>query len=142
MNELSTNCTFKKVMLIDDTAVDRYIAERNIIKYLFAEEVVVKESANEGLKYLASLVNNPEQLPQLIFLDIRMPEKNGFQFLEEYEILPDAVKKTCIIMMLSTSLNASDHEMAKGNKYVAKFINKPLNSERIMELISEAGNMN
>ena len=139
MNEMNTNCTFRKVMVIDDTEVDRYVAERNILKCLFASEVVAKESANEGLRHLASLVERPDDLPQLIFLDIRMPEKDGFQFLAEYELLPDAVKRTCIIMMLSTSLNAGDHELARENKYVARFINKPLNAERIRELIADLG---
>ena len=31
---------YKKVMLIDDSEVDRYIGARNITKYLFAEEVI------------------------------------------------------------------------------------------------------
>ena len=128
---------FKRVMVIDDNEIDRYIANRNITRYAFAEEVITMESSRAALNFLESLKDTPELLPQLIFLDIRMPEIDGFGFLEEYEKLSDTVKQNCIIMMLTTSLNPSDHERAKNNQYVNRFLNKPLDKEKIDSLISD-----
>ena len=128
---------FKRVMVIDDNEIDRYIANRNITRYSFAEEVITMESSRNALNFLESLKDKPEELPQLIFLDIRMPEIDGFGFLEEYEKLPDTVKQNCIIMMLTTSLNPTDHERAKNNQYVNRFLNKPLDKEKIDSLISD-----
>ena len=44
------NPIYKRVMIIDDTYVDRYVAERNILKYGISSEVVSKESAKAGLE--------------------------------------------------------------------------------------------
>src|SRR6185295_7058648 len=89
---------YKKVMVIDDNEIDRYIAERYIKKYGFADEVILKESAKQALQYLKANQHRPEELPNLIFLDIRMPEIDGFGFLEQYRELPESLKSNCIIM--------------------------------------------
>ena len=135
--ETNEKALYKKVMIVDDTYVDRYIAERNLKKYGIAEEVISKESAKAALEYLVSCAGNQDLLPQLIFLDIRMPDVDGFGFLDEYEGLPDNVKTNCVVMMLSTSLNPSDHERAKDNRYVSQFLNKPLDKEKIEILKSQ-----
>jgi hypothetical protein len=56
---------------------------------------------------------------------------DGFGFLEEYEKLPEVIRKKSIIMMLSSSLNQEDHEKAERSKYVDRFLIKPLNREKL-----------
>ncbi len=121
---------YKSVMIIDDTYVDRYVAERNIKKYNFAEEVIAMDSAISALNYLRNITDS-KAIPQLIFLDIRMPEIDGFGFLDEYAKLPEVVRTNSVVLMLSTSLNPSDHEKVKNYKFVAAFLNKPLNESKL-----------
>jgi len=137
MKQLKRKSPFKKVMIIDDNHIDRYLAETMIKMASFAEETVMKESARSALEYLASHANNPEDLPQLIFLDIKMPEIDGFAFLEMYEKLPDAVQQRCIIMMLTSSLDIEDQERALNNKFVSQFLNKPLSKVKLEALITD-----
>src|SRR6266851_2888655 len=108
MHKLNGKYVYKKVLVIEDNQIDSYVASFNIKKNSFAEEVIVMESAEAALNYLKDLADTPDDLPQLIFLDIKMPGQDGFEFLAEYEKLSAAIREKCIIMMLTSSLNPQD----------------------------------
>ncbi len=129
--EQNTTCRYKMVMIIDDNEIDRYVGESVIKMHKFAEAVVNVEAAKDALDYLIAHQDQPDLLPQLIFLDINMPEMNGFEFLEEYKHLPDSIKTNCIVMMLTTSLHEEDKQKAETCEYVYRFLNKPLNPEKL-----------
>jgi CheY-like chemotaxis protein len=124
----------KKVMIVDDNEVDLYIAQRVIEKYSFAEEVILMDSAMEALEYLTANAGNPEMIPDLVFLDVNMPEMNGFEFLDAYTKLPENIKESCIIMMLTTSVHEEDKERADKNPYVRNYLNKPLDEDKLKAL--------
>lgn len=125
---------YKKVMVVDDNEIDLYIAEMLMGTTGFAEKVICVSSAREALAYLKPLHADPEALPQFIFLDINMPEMTGFDFLNEYQHLPENIRKKCIIMMLTTSLDEDDRMQAERNQFVRKFLNKPLDRDKLAQL--------
>ncbi|MDB5193771.1 MAG: cheB 1 [Segetibacter sp.] len=129
MEQMIKNC--KKVMVVDDAEIDRFMAEKIMTKYDFAEEVITVESAMDALDYLNEHKDQPENLPCLIFLDINMPEMTGFDFLDAYAKLADIIKRKCIIVMLSSSMLQEDHDLALSSPYVCDFIGKPLNPAKL-----------
>jgi CheY-like chemotaxis protein len=57
--------------------------------------------AKDGLELMNILHSPPNPLPDIIFLDINMPRKNGFECLEE--IKKDAILKKLPIIIFSTT---------------------------------------
>ncbi len=123
-------------MIIDDNKVDRYISSHILKKQPFAKEIMEFDMATKAITYLENNAKNSEALPQVILLDICMPEMDGFQFLERLSFLPDVIKQSCCILMLSSSLNVQDHERVEGNPVIKKFLNKPLQIGYLEEIES------
>ena len=128
------NFSFKKVMIVDDTLVDRYTASYVMKKNAFAAEVLEFDMATKAIEYLETNKDNGEMLPEIILLDISMPEMDGFQFLDRLALLPKCIEQSCCIIMLSSSLNPEDHQRADDNPVVKKFINKPLSKADLDEI--------
>lgn len=130
MNQSNINL----VMLVDDNDTDNFISRRIIEITKFAPKVEVKNSGKSALEYLEKAQNNPDLLPDLIFLDINMPIVDGFSFLFEFSRFPEVVKEKCKIVVLSSSDNKRDIERIISEKYVIMFITKPLTDEALKKV--------
>jgi CheY-like chemotaxis protein len=122
------------VMLIDDNELDNFINQKLIENEKFADKIIVYQSAISALDYLKSKTTTPQELPNIIFLDIMMPIMDGFGFLAEFDKLNEGVKAKCRIVMLSTNESFGDLNRANQNKYVSKFLNKPLTGQALKAL--------
>ena len=129
---LNSGFRFHSVLVIDDSLPDRFIAKKLIGRNHLAENIVIKESASEGLDYLVK-INDTNELPQIIFLDIRMPEMDGFDFLEKFNDLPTSIQDNCMIYMLTSSAYSEDRKKAELFHSVKGFIIKPLTESELLK---------
>ncbi|ADY53089.1 response regulator receiver [Pseudopedobacter saltans DSM 12145] len=122
---------YKNVLLVDDNHIDNAINEKVISSTFFAEKVYIQQSCEDAIKFLKQLSANPEQLPQVIFVDIKMPVKTGFDFLVEFQQLPFYHKNEVKIVMLSSSLDPTDHKKIDEFNNVSDFYGKPLTADTL-----------
>ncbi len=124
----------KHVLFIDDNEVDNYISQYVINSSNMAEKITVMNSAIEALEYLSTLAGISVDFPDTIFLDIRMPAMDGYEFLVEYAKFPkDSINKP-VIFMLTSSSDPKDINRASKIPFVKKYINKPLTFETLQNL--------
>jgi CheY-like chemotaxis protein len=86
------------ILLADDDADDRSFFE-NALKEIPIEARLT--AVNDGEELMDYLSKNSEQLPDVLFLDLSMPRKGGFECLTE--IREDLKLKDFPIVMFSTS---------------------------------------
>jgi response regulator RpfG family c-di-GMP phosphodiesterase len=125
---------FDRVMIIDDTQEDLYITSHVITRSCYGRDVIKFDLATDALKYLIENNSNTSLLPQAMFVDIFMPIMNGFEFLEEYEILQEKYNFNCEVYVLSSSFDSRDINKAKSYKNVKNFIEKPLRKEALLAM--------
>jgi CheY-like chemotaxis protein len=125
---------FRNVLLVDDNEIDNFINERIISSSKFSDHVVVKNSADSALAWLREIGEDETRFPDFIFLDLNMPVKDGFGFLDDYARLDEKLRKHARVIVLSSSISPEDINRASTNPYVFKYLNKPLN-ERYLEAI-------
>lgn len=134
----------KKFMLIDDSEIDLFINKKYIEKLSMKTNVKSFTSAKVAFDYLSAL-NQPANrecmfFPDIILLDLNMPEMNGFQFLNKFSMLENNQLKKIKIFMLSSSINSYDKSRAEQQSSCKGFINKPLSSQKIEQIIDQIAN--
>ena len=121
------------VLIVEDNPIDVFINTRVVEQSGLAKEVMAIQTAREALELLTKRSVNSD-LPEIIFLDIRMPDIDGFEFLVEFSELPQRVLELCKIVMLSSTIDPLELEKARNSPFVLAFIPKPLTRDKIIEL--------
>lgn len=124
--------TIEKLLVVDDDEVNNFILKELFQESEIADEIIIKSSVDAALDYLQ---DKQYTNPQLILLDINMPIKDGFDFLEEYEELGLAENPTKIVL-LTSSLFDKDKAAVVKYESVIDFIIKPMDVEKLRAIVS------
>jgi response regulator RpfG family c-di-GMP phosphodiesterase len=89
-----------KVMLADDDADDRFFFEKAILNSMIPSSLIKVENGAKLMSYLAET----DVLPDVLFLDLNMPKKNGSECLLEIKADPRFAKLPVVIY--STSMHS------------------------------------
>jgi response regulator RpfG family c-di-GMP phosphodiesterase len=124
-------------MLIDDNETDNFISKSIITGTQLAYQILDFTSASSAKAYLKKNANNPENLPDLILLDINMPIVSGIMFLYDLEnIVPNLSKNPAVVILSSFEKNCETDKLINTGR-VLRYLTKPLNPEIFKEIVLE-----
>ena len=125
----------KKTYIVDDDFIFRAASEVLIKSEKLTSEVATFENGLLALENLLEIAeNSPEQLPDLLLLDINMPVMNGWEFLEALKEAPEIIRNQVDIFILTSSIAPEDLNLSKMYTFLNGYINKPLTVQDIQSL--------
>ena len=113
----------KHILAVDDTAI---ILTRIMDALRNDYEVTTINSGIRALKYLQ------QEKPDLILLDIQMPNKDGIETLREIRAMKD---RADIPVIMLTGVEEKDSVLASARLGICDYILKPFRSEELLKRI-------
>jgi len=124
-------------MCIDDDPIVLMLNNLILKEQFFCDQLIMLDKAELALDYFRNQAKLPESewsLPKIIFLDINMPMMDGWEFLEIFTTEFIQFHQEVKVVILSSSVNPADLELARNHPLVINFIPKPIGETELEQL--------
>jgi len=124
----------KQVVLIDDDEISNFVNSQLLLQTRFVDNVHSIQSAEEAIQYFADVDAGKVPVPDLVFVDIRMPVMDGFTLAREImDRYPD-LHGEVLFYFLSSSLDPKDVAKAEATELCSGFFRKPLSKAYLEDI--------
>ncbi len=130
--------TVNSLFLIDDDEIYLFTMKKIIQKNKLVDNVHEFKNGFDAIEFLSKMSSSNEVLPDMILLDINMPVMDGWTFMELFAMLKPKLNKNITVYMISSSINQIDINRAKTISDISDFIVKPIGSQQLINIFSNA----
>lgn len=127
----------KTIWVVDDDNIYQIIVNKIIQKSEMFSAISSFKNGKDAINAVSNSLNNIESFPDIILLDINMPIMDGWEFMEELQVLKPSINKQIIVYIVSSSIAVEDKNKAKSYPDILGYLSKPVN---INDLILIAAN--
>lgn len=122
---------YNLVLLVDDDYVNNFVTERLLKRANIAKTIKSVRNGEEALTFLTEEKNG---CPELIFLDVNMPEMDGINFLKYFKQM---VLRKSIKVILLTGHVGHKQKKALEDLGFPNVIEKPLTEEKLLKMLEK-----
>lgn len=125
-------------IFVDDEEINNLIC-RMTVEVTLGKKGTTTSFVNPALaiEHLKMFKPRDPGVPTVLLLDINMPVISGWEFLERFDNLPETIKESIRIYILSSSVDQRDRERSYANKNVIDFLVKPLSKDTVLKVAAE-----
>ena len=124
----------KRILIVDDDEVERYILRRTIISAMPAKEIIEANSGERALAILREREAQRNPMPELVFLDVNMSPMSGLEFLDVFEKMSNHSHSHCRIIMICSKDDETEKQTALSHPHVAGYYVKPITPETLLRI--------
>ena len=122
---------------MDDDELFQFVMRQHFERLELVERIHKFTDGEQALNYIKKHLDQPDELPELILLDVNMPYMDGWQFMREYSQLTLPAGKQIKVYVLTSSTHESDLQKAKDFPGLAGYLVKPIGKNIIKEILTE-----
>lgn len=124
------------ICIVDDDRVYQITTIKMLERISNSHKILVFSDGQEAYQYITENIENANVLPDIILLDINMPNMNAWEFLDAYAEIKPSLPKNITIYVISSSLSESDIQRAKKIENVKEYYIKPVITEQYLQMLN------
>ncbi len=123
----------KNLFILDDDFITTHLMGEIIKEISFVENFHIEHNGWQALEYLQT-VSSTNTFPDVLLIDLKMPEMDGFEFVEHYEQQFFTSYTESSLVVITSSISEKDKQRAIAYKSVSRFLLKPFSGKALEDI--------
>ena len=127
----------RQILLVEDNPNDRILTQRAFKKSKLGNDLVTVNDGEEALHYLLGTDDiEPQPLPILVLLDLKLPKVDGLEVLEKIRMHE---RTRLLPVVVLTSSVEQDDLVRSYSLGVNSYVRKPVDFNQFVEAVQQLG---